>query len=542
MDPPAQSDETTPREPAPSAQTPDLRALWLLAGLLPLVALAYVLITGHEWEDFFITYRHSRNFAEGHGLLYHAGERLHGFTSPINVVVPALLASVLGTDHVLPLWGFRLLSILTLVAGAGYFVRYLAREGVSLPAQVVFVLLLSFEIKTIAYATNGQEAGFWVGCLLPGLVSVLAGTRHTWKLAGLCWGGLLWSRPDGCIYIAALGIAALLFAPREQRREELVACLKAAAVCTAVYLPWFLGAWIYYGTPVPHTIVAKGQLTQSQGLLQQLSATFLGSTRQAGECFQPLYANCWSLPFRAPGALISLFCLGYWLFPEGERRARVCSGLYALCAVYVGYLSSRAPVVFPWYLPPLAALGCATLAMGLPDLARRWGRPRLGWAACGACVLYLATTFAAQTYQIRVQQRVIEWNHRKQIGLWLKERVQPGERVFLECLGYIGYYSEARMLDFPGLVSPDTVAVLREHGPSMAKAAWALQPEWMVLRPHEAKAILAVPELERDYRVAQLFDARSEIPGWLPGRPYLANDAVFLVLRRRRQAAQPPSR
>ena len=55
-----------------------------------LVSLAYVAITNHVWEDFYITFKHSKNLVEGHGLVYNPGERVHGFTSVINTLLPAL--------------------------------------------------------------------------------------------------------------------------------------------------------------------------------------------------------------------------------------------------------------------------------------------------------------------------------------------------------------------------------------------------------------------------------------------------------------------
>ena len=41
--------------------------------------------------------------------------------------------------------------------------------------------------------------------------------------------------------------------------------VKAAGVTTVLYLPWFLGAWVYYGSPVPHTVIAKGATILPQG-------------------------------------------------------------------------------------------------------------------------------------------------------------------------------------------------------------------------------------------------------------------------------------
>ena len=44
--------------------------------LLFAVALAYGCYTQHAWEDFYITYRASKNLATGHGLTYTIGERV----------------------------------------------------------------------------------------------------------------------------------------------------------------------------------------------------------------------------------------------------------------------------------------------------------------------------------------------------------------------------------------------------------------------------------------------------------------------------------
>src|SRR5437762_13650216 len=46
--------------------------------------------TNHAWEDYYITLRSSRNLLEGNGLVYNAGDRLHTFTSPLGVLIPAL--------------------------------------------------------------------------------------------------------------------------------------------------------------------------------------------------------------------------------------------------------------------------------------------------------------------------------------------------------------------------------------------------------------------------------------------------------------------
>jgi hypothetical protein len=54
------------------------------------IFLLFALCTNHVWEDYYITYRSSKNLANGHGLVFNVGERLHTFTSPLGVLLPAL--------------------------------------------------------------------------------------------------------------------------------------------------------------------------------------------------------------------------------------------------------------------------------------------------------------------------------------------------------------------------------------------------------------------------------------------------------------------
>ena len=75
---------------------PARRTRWLIFAAVFALALAFAAFTQHAWEDYYITYRVSKNLATGHGLVYTVGERVHAFTSPLNVLVPAALSILTG--------------------------------------------------------------------------------------------------------------------------------------------------------------------------------------------------------------------------------------------------------------------------------------------------------------------------------------------------------------------------------------------------------------------------------------------------------------
>src|SRR3954463_9642234 len=113
------------------ARASQARELVAAALLFVATPAAFVAFTDHTWEDYFITFRHSKNFAEGRGLVYHEGERIHGFTSPVGVLLPAFFHVIAGKpDSFEPaLWMFRFVGALA-YAGAGVLLLRLLRTAV----------------------------------------------------------------------------------------------------------------------------------------------------------------------------------------------------------------------------------------------------------------------------------------------------------------------------------------------------------------------------------------------------------------------------
>src|SRR5262249_16725265 len=87
------------------------RPLWIFV-LACAVPLAFAVYTQHAWEDFYITFRASRNLATGEGLVFNVGDRLQTFTSPIQALLLALSSLLTGNgSDWAALWLYRTLSI-----------------------------------------------------------------------------------------------------------------------------------------------------------------------------------------------------------------------------------------------------------------------------------------------------------------------------------------------------------------------------------------------------------------------------------------------
>ena len=528
-----------------------------------IVGLAFAAYTGHAWEDYWITFRSSRNLATGLGLVFTPGEHLHTFTSPVGVLLPAGLCWLTGNrSDELVLWLFRLASIAALAAALVLLLRVLLTLQRHRISTLLTLALVALDAKTVDFSINGMETGFLIFFLALALHGLLVpGPRQTLRI-GVAWAGMMWTRPDGVVYIAALGLGALLFlAPGDgarTRRAWLNTLVGAAMVCAVLYLPWLLWTWWYYGSPVPHTIVAKATNKPPLSAVELVEDFLLLPVQLlVGESslpwtYLPHYAwfGGWYDTVHAAAKAFGLVAAFAWLVPLLRPPTRMVSLAFYLVQFY---LSGVVREYFPWYLPAGALLGYLTVGLLFDQLLCLASRlPELGWDrgwfrhlpfALRAGAIVLVAGQAALTVcvarQMHVQQALIENGLRRQVGLWLRDHARsPHDSVLLEPLGYIGYFSGLKMLDVPGLSSEEMVQTRRRLGPDKEGQAYLeLLPEWMVLRPSETRyrGIIDPTRLGEFYEVVQIFDASDKVRavGWLPGRSYLEFDQTFLVLRRK---------
>jgi len=568
------------------------RTEWAFGGFLFLLALAYAAYTGHVWEDYFITFRHSKNFAEGRGLLYHEGERLHGFTSPLGVLLPALFHVIAGnpTGYEPALWMFRIVGALA-YAGTGVLLLRLLRTAA--PGEPLIhwagAILFAADFKSAAFSVNGQETGLMLFFLAWALRSLQLGADVHWKALGLAWAGLQWTRPDGCIFAAATALSALLWHRETSVWRLLVAFLKAGALSLVLYAPWLIATTVYYGTPIPHTVTAKaGAIPRPRNLFGGYPNGLLDRLRdRAGAVFEPIYAvfGGWPETLVRFARGVGLLGMIWWMLPIRGPLARFSrwTGFAGfLTVVYLAFV-----LIFPWYLPPVALLMVLSLAVGAFAAPRTffvlaasswlfvemWDKnyfarlaewrlpfkPREAWAfvatVAAAFILprfvgrprtsllsiigvsgMLAAVSAYSWREIAVQQEYVENQHRRVIGEWLRENVKPRETIYVESLGYIGYFSNGTMLDWPGLVAPAVVDARRKGWQGMITAIGVLTPDWLVLREDEFRQAAGTLYIANNYDVVREFDAapgiRRQFEG-LAGLQYLLHDAHHFVLRKR---------
>jgi hypothetical protein len=533
---------------APPAKTSRQPELWVPAVLAFAAVILFSLFTRQAWEDYFITFRSSRNLVEGHGLVFQIGEHVHTFTSPLGVLLPALGYWVTGNVEG-ALWVLRIMSAAGL-AGAIFLMGKQAKEhGMNGRAPWLILVLGILDAKTIGFSSNGMETGLLVfsTALTWRELNRPQGARWAFLAAGFA--SLMWTRPDACVLACAMILGVWLFADGPDKRPWRPVMLKAAAIGGLLYAPWFFWAWHYYGSPVPQTILAKAGLTPegfsfARVALSPLRCLVENTALDGLSAPAYFYAGDWPRDIMDVCRVLARGAAFLWLVPSLPRPARAASFAVLIGGVYLHQI-----MPYPWYFAPWTLLSACAWA-GVLETTGRHARPwvrsagRIGLTIVATLTLSLLVASACTARQ---QQKIVEEQGRHRLGLWLKEKAGPADTVFLESLGYMGYFSQLKMLDFPGLCAPEVSRLVHSGKRSYAEIIGTLQPDWVIIRPSEYyDQHLNENGGLRDYKLVWTSDVRAQINAvsFLPGRGTLDADAVYFVFHRisPHEKAGPPSR
>lgn len=485
-----------------------------------LIRIVFWVLTQRYWEDALITCLHAENFALGHGLTHvRPGEPpLHGFTSPLSVLVPLigdLMHVGFGVDFI------KLVSLPAAALTVLFLLAIAIHPSVSLPLPLAVLVMgyAAFEHHQILWGMAGMETQLATLALIASLYYTIA-WRPAWL--GLSLGVCMLARPDYAFWCLIVGAYALL---KDWRRMPLV-----VGLALSVYLPWIVFCLWHYGSPIPNTVVAKG-LGYAKWYDKVDSIDFFALKRQVWMMMAEHLHVLLGPTFAGHGAGMHRFFtdgsespianLMFGFVVTGTialviQRRMTLWPLAAVAIVYSLYYVFLVPIVFGWYKVPYILTLLLLAAWGLHAAARllpgAW-RNRVLWG-CTVCYLALFVSVLPWTFWTERQIQVhVENAVRKQAGLYLREHMEPDEAVGCEPLGYIAYYSRGNVYDWPGLASRKVVAWSKEHPGerNLENMLKALQPEYLFLRDVEVLYWFKDPDwFKQRYHVERSFSVDPE--------------------------------
>ncbi|CAN5250591.1 hypothetical protein BH09SUM1_BH09SUM1_16360 [soil metagenome] len=437
--------------------------------LFAVAALAYLRFGPHTMDDAFITYRYARNFAEGRGLVYNAGEYVLGYSTPAYALI---LAAIACTGFPLPTAGL----ILSGVGGAASLALLilLAKELGCEIAGWVAAFFLSIQPIWVIMISCGMETTLFTAALL-GMFLQLTRGKDRW--IGPLMALVVLFRYDGVLAAAVTGIVLW-------RAAGWKAAAREGAIALAIYAPWVAFAAWYYGSPIPHTIVAKDFLYQLDWKERWIH-------------FHDYFTLFQSLSLLWIAAAI----LGvYRSVRIGIRSA--AGPAWALFFTVLYFLKGVPILFFVWYLAPALLLIILAACVGVQKLLESAGLSanRKAWMVLSA-VLLVAFGFQLFTfhqvegfYGIRIKSRE---SYYQESAEDLKPLLGKGGYLMTSEVGALGWYlPDAYIIDGVGLVSTAPLEIRQRE---VASARAAGQPEPNHAMGGVQATLWMLQELKPDY-------------------------------------------
>ena len=229
-------------------------------------------------DDAFISFRYADNWAHGKGLVFNVGERVEGYT---NFLWTAIMAAgiVLGAHPAVLSIVLTLSSLVGSILLTSLIARRLLPPGAPLPG-VLAGAALAANYSYASFGTSGLETVPAALLMLLAVERAMAGAPLLAGTAGIL---AALAHPDHILLYAGLGVAVTLGPSPRVRRMALY-----AAPLFAIFVPYYLARFSYYGDFYPNTYYAKsgGASRFGQGFtyvgLSALAAGLIGVLPLAG--------------------------------------------------------------------------------------------------------------------------------------------------------------------------------------------------------------------------------------------------------------------
>ena len=209
-------------------------------------------------DDAFISFRMARNLADGHGLRFNPGGATVEAASNFLLTVTLAGARVAGLSILQSSLAIGLIcSVCTLLLLAWAVRRTCGVWGLWAPVALATMTIFHRNL------VNGLETSLLGLLLLAAVVLYIASRGRSPRLlvlSSVLLAAVSLTRPEGPMYMVALGLPRLLDLLRRWRRGDGVS-LRTEALWAGgflgVYLPYFAWRLIYFGKLLPNTYHAK---------------------------------------------------------------------------------------------------------------------------------------------------------------------------------------------------------------------------------------------------------------------------------------------
>ena len=395
-------------------------------------------------EDSLITFRYAENIAAGNGFVYNVNEHVLGTTTPLWTLILAAAKWI----------GANLLSISAMLGIifdlTTCFLIILLLLSTAKHTALFFGLLFSASPVIVPITVSGMETSLLLLCMTIALFGYVK--KNIFFGIGLAL--TILTRIDGVLFVGVFLTTSFL--------EDKKWTVKQIVAIFLLLLPWYLFSLYYFGGILPQSLIAKRAVYQPD--IGVSAASFLSY-------FTPLYE---SHPIKIIVKSMVFIFMGIGFVVLIKRKSFFLPvGIYG--ALYSCAFILSGTIIFTWYLVPAVFVSCIIISFAV-NWCLTLLHQRISNNIFKICSLWFLVVVMLTGNLFLIRERVLKYSQlqdfeqdvRQKIGLWVKNNTQPGATIFLEPIGYIGYFAgpAVNVRDEIGLVAP-AVATLRE-----AKKDW----------------------------------------------------------------------
>ncbi|HWQ04530.1 MAG TPA: hypothetical protein VN452_04170 [Longilinea sp.] len=426
---------------------------WIIPSIAFTALLACILASkstyriGFPLDDAWIHQTYARNLAMNGEFTFIPGMPSAGSTSPLWtwMLVPGHWIGGAG----IYIWTF-FLGVASLVAlalvGERLFRLMVTPTNIWLP---VAGLLLVSEWHLVWAAASGMETTLYSAAIL--LIFFLAWHERSpvWAL-GLLIGVAVWIRPDAITLFGPVGWMLLFQNGSSQNRlKRLGWMIGGSFLLIAAYLMFnrllsgSLWPTTFYAKQAEYAILSQGSFISRYFRIATLPLVGVGTLLLPGFIFQ-----FWNIVKNRNwrSAAMMLWWLGY-------------TGIYAF-RLPVGYQHGRylIPAMPIFFL--LGLSGSLAIYQSV-KISQRWKR-RLKFASTAAIFL-VSLAFLISGIRAYAEDVAVIESEMVDTARWLQINTEPDALLAVHDIGAVGYFSQRKIIDLAGLVSPEVIPFIRDE-------------------------------------------------------------------------------
>lgn len=455
--------------------------IWLLLGV---IASVQSKIYGNFFQDdAFITFRYARNIASGIGFVFNPGEWVLGTTTPLYTLLLAFFFLIVRFDIVI------LSRIINLVClwGSTWIIFEITRKNSGL--LLSFLFSISFISFPLWKYTVGMESSLLVFLLL---ASVFFYSKWRKCLTGWMLAFSVLTRYEMIFLVLVIGMLDWI------KTKKIPFWLLITGIIISA---WIIVAVFLFGSPIP--------LSASVKIAAPRIPFLVGG---AFYFYQFILDN--------PLFFINIVMLIIGLFEViRNRNFHVEYFVILMFSLIYLFTSSLIAGSFPWYYAPLIPAFLILYVEGIEFLdfffLNLFNKVKtifpLTKLSIGVAIIVVLTqlTIWGKDHLIYRNNYL---DHRflpyQQIANWLLANVDPNQTVATYEIGFIGYFTNMKIIDLSGLVTPALFEWVGEGGEStLSHALDIFYPDYVILDITDTEKIRII-EKTNTYRFIRSFDQK----------------------------------